>query len=315
MQTIMIVDDEPSIVDIFGLMLERKGYQTVPVHSGEECIQILQALQPDMILLDINMPSMDGWETLKQIRSNLHTQSIPVIMVTGIQLTPEETVKYGNLMDDYITKPTSINELVGHIETVFQKRKELDEEIEQALKKGIDEKTIAEIKRLTHNRETSDNLLRVLERGYKSSGTKESEPEYGSGSVPLTFISAKSADYDYARTLNAFLKKKGIPTFFSDESIDALGQANYRKIIDTMLEQAGHLVVVASRPEYVSEGWVEYEWGSFVNLQRAGKKQGGNLVILTVGSLNPADLPLSLQYNQVIPFTEENFGKLLHYLA
>jgi two-component system OmpR family response regulator len=337
MHTIMIVDDEPSIVDVFSMMLERKGHQTIQVHSGEECIEILHALNPDLILLDVRMVPMTGWETLEQIKSNPLTQSIPVIMVTGDQLTPEETMKYGNLIEDYIQKPTTIKELTGHIEAVLQRQEELNKRIEQARKRGADERTVAEIRRLTHNMEVSENLIRVLEKGYRSSDrapelrdhirqfsrTVELQRESiekivadpGSRSFPMTFISSKSADYEYARILNGFLKQHNIPTFFSDESIDAIGQANYRKIIDTMLEQANHLVVITSRPEHVREGWVEYEWGCFVNLQRSGRKEGGNVVVMTIGNLNPADLPLSLQYNQIIPFNETNLGKLLHYLS
>jgi two-component system OmpR family response regulator len=58
MHTIMIVDDEPSIVDIFSLMLERMGHHTIPARSGEECIEILRALSPDLILLDVRMQGM-----------------------------------------------------------------------------------------------------------------------------------------------------------------------------------------------------------------------------------------------------------------
>lgn len=337
MHTIMIVDDEESVVDIFSIVLERKGYQTLPAQSGEECLGILRAISPDLILLDVRMPGMSGWETLEMIKSNPLTQSIPVIMVTGDQLTPEETTKYGNLIEDYVQKPFSIKVLTEHIEALQQREENLNKKIEQAREKGADQRTIAEIKRLTHNMEVSENLIRALEKGGAPSETETdfqnhikkvsqtiemqrqsidkivSDP--GSRPIPMTFISSKSVDYEYARILNSFLREHSVPTFFSDESIDAIGQANYRKIIDTMLEQASHLVVITTSTEHVKEGWVEYEWGCFVNLQRSGRKKDGNLVVMTIGNLNPADLPLSLAYNQIIAFNEKNLEKILHYLS
>ncbi len=337
MSTIIIVDDEPSIVELLSVMLERQGHHAIPAESGEKCIEILRALNPDLILLDVRMPGMNGWETLKQIKSNPLTKSIPVIMVTGDQLTPEETTKYGHLIEDYIQKPFTRKEFAGHVDTVLRRPEELNKKIEHARQSGADERTIAEIRRLTHEMEISENLLRVLLRGNKPSDTtsESQDPirqfsrnveiqrrsienmvaDPSTRSVPMTFISSRSADYEYARILNGFLREHSIPTFFSDESIDAIGQANYRKIIDNMLEKAGHLVVITSSPEHVKEGWVEYEWGCFVNLQRSGRKKDGNLVVMTIGDLNPAELPLSLAYNQIIPFGEKSLEKILHYLS
>ena len=70
MNTILVVDDSPFIVDVFVTMLERGGYRTVAAYGGEECLEILKTVTPDLILLDIMMEPMDGWETLEKIKEN-----------------------------------------------------------------------------------------------------------------------------------------------------------------------------------------------------------------------------------------------------
>ena len=90
MYTILVVDDSPFIVDVFVTMLERGGYRTVAAYGGEECLEILKTVTPDLILLDIMMEPMDGWETLEKIKENPTTKEIPVLMLTAKQLTPVE---------------------------------------------------------------------------------------------------------------------------------------------------------------------------------------------------------------------------------
>ncbi len=88
MYTILVVDDSPFIVDVFVTMLERGGYRTVAAHGGEECLEILKTVTPDLILLDIMMEPMDGWETLEKIKENPATKDIPVLMLTAKQPDP-----------------------------------------------------------------------------------------------------------------------------------------------------------------------------------------------------------------------------------
>ncbi len=83
MNTILVVDDSPFIVDVFVTMLERGGYRTVAAYGGEECLEILKTVTPDLILLDIMMEPMDGWETLEKIKENSQTKEIPVLMLTA----------------------------------------------------------------------------------------------------------------------------------------------------------------------------------------------------------------------------------------
>ena len=94
MYTVLIVDDNPSIVDIFVNMLEQGGYRVLSAKSGEGALEILKTSRPDVILLDIMMEPMDGWQTLEQIKAGpLSISSIPVMMLTAKPLSPDEAEK------------------------------------------------------------------------------------------------------------------------------------------------------------------------------------------------------------------------------
>jgi len=128
------------------------------------------------------------------------------------------------------------------------------------------------------------------------------------------FISANHADYQYATEVYRFLKARGVPIFFSKESLPELGSADYRREIDRALDEAQYMIVVTSSIGNVQSSWVEAEWGFFINEKRSGRKSG-NIITLAVGSLVPSDLPPSLRYYEVLPFQPEAFEKLLRYLG
>ena len=115
---ILIVDDEPRIIEAVGMSLEVEGFDISCASSGYEALKKLIKELPDLILLDIMMPEMDGFETLKKIRE---VSSVPVIMLT---VKGEETDKVRGLTlgaDDYVTKPFSANELVSRIKAVLRR--------------------------------------------------------------------------------------------------------------------------------------------------------------------------------------------------
>jgi hypothetical protein len=136
---------------------------------------------------------------------------------------------------------------------------------------------------------TPSPASRVSKTENESKGVKYS-PEVQN----LIFLSAKSEDYIPAGRVYSFLTEHGYSVFFSDQTLPRRGNSDYRREIDRALEQAKHLVLVASRKEYVESKWVEAEWGSFINEKRAGRKEG-NIIVLLVGSMQVSDLPISLR--------------------
>lgn len=127
------------------------------------------------------------------------------------------------------------------------------------------------------------------------------------------FICAKSEDYRYAAEVSGFLTANGVSAFLSVESLPTLGDSDYRKAIDTVLEEATHMVVVTSSRDHVHAKWVEAEWGFFVNEKRSGRKSG-NLITLVAGGLRPEALPPSLRYYEVLPLHNEGLVRLLAYV-
>jgi len=81
---ILVVDDEPDIVVIEQVALEEAGYEVSSANNGEECLKMVAASPPDLIVLDVQMPGKPGFFVLQQLRENLETRAIPVIMVTGV---------------------------------------------------------------------------------------------------------------------------------------------------------------------------------------------------------------------------------------
>ncbi|HIL08333.1 MAG TPA: adenylate/guanylate cyclase domain-containing response regulator [Candidatus Latescibacteria bacterium] len=130
---ILIVDDEQGIVDLLGQVLELGGYAVRPVSSGQAALQTAQAALPDLILLDLAMPVMDGFETCRRLKANPATKDVPVIFITG-QSEIEKVVQGFELgAVDYITKPFNTTELLRRVSThieLYQLQRRLAREVE-----------------------------------------------------------------------------------------------------------------------------------------------------------------------------------------
>jgi len=166
MYTILKVDDSPMIVDVFATMLERGGYRPITAFSGEECLEVLKKTPPDLVLLDIMMEPMDGWETLGKIKTSPATRGIPILMLTAKPLTPEEANEYGAYIEDYILKPTTHHQLYEAIERVLARRHSIAADIERAREAGVDPRVIDEYERLYKSVDINRRLLKILETTY-----------------------------------------------------------------------------------------------------------------------------------------------------
>lgn len=172
MYTILVVDDSPFIVDVFVTMLERGGYRTVAAYGGEECLEILKTVTPDLILLDIMMEPMDGWETLEKIKENPATKDVPVLMLTAKQLTPTEAQEYGPYIEDYVLKPITHRELYDAIEHVLSRRQNIRADIDKAAQSGADEELVSEYARLSKGIDVNKRLMKILETTYNFNDSK-----------------------------------------------------------------------------------------------------------------------------------------------
>jgi two-component system, OmpR family, response regulator VicR len=123
MTTIMVVDDEPDLLEVVKLILESDGYQVVTANGGQEALDKIERVMPGLVLLDIIMPKMDGWEVFSRIKGNPKTHDIPVIMLTAKDQRIDKLIGLHVVrVDDYITKPFGRSELLERIKRVLQEK-------------------------------------------------------------------------------------------------------------------------------------------------------------------------------------------------
>jgi DNA-binding response OmpR family regulator len=116
---ILVVDDEEDILHFLELVLREKGYQVVTASGGPEALTRAQIEKPDLVLLDIMMPQMDGWEVLKLLRVDEETAPIPVAMLSARTEAKDRVQGLQEGAVDYICKPFSLQELLAKIEAIF----------------------------------------------------------------------------------------------------------------------------------------------------------------------------------------------------
>ncbi|GIM27896.1 DNA-binding response regulator [Clostridium polyendosporum] len=120
-EKILIVDDEENIVELLKFNLENSGYKVLTAYNGIDALKVVKSEQPKLVLLDLMLPGLDGYDVCKEIRRDSLTTNIPIIMTTA---KGEEIDKILGLelgADDYLTKPFSIRELVARVKAVLRR--------------------------------------------------------------------------------------------------------------------------------------------------------------------------------------------------
>ena len=123
-KTVMVVDDNPDIVTIVKTILEGKGYGVQSAYSGKEVFNLLTEQKPDLIVLDIMMPQMDGLEVLTRLKGDAATSTIPVILLTAKVQYEDVLGGYKMGADYYITKPFTSTQLLNGINLLLGEGKE-----------------------------------------------------------------------------------------------------------------------------------------------------------------------------------------------
>jgi len=161
MKKIMVADDEPEIIDIIKKMLSGK-YEVIGVYNGEEALKKAKEVKPDLILLDILMPKMDGWETLRKLKQDEELKNIPVSMLTALPLTPEDTFdKPIDDIENYIVKPFTKETLLKKIEDIFEREEEAKKKYEE-LKEKVGEDIANEYMKLSRAINRHRRLIGVI---------------------------------------------------------------------------------------------------------------------------------------------------------
>lgn len=130
-QTILVVDDEQDLLDLIEYNLKKEGFKVLKAEDGKEGIKVARKQNPDLVLLDIMMPKMDGLEVVEVMRNDEALKRIPIIFLTarGDEKTEVEGLNKGG--DDYITKPISTTKLISRIKAVLRRFEETEEPVDK----------------------------------------------------------------------------------------------------------------------------------------------------------------------------------------
>jgi DNA-binding response OmpR family regulator len=121
MAKILVVDDEPDIVRIVVKIMESRGHDVVTAIDGPMGLEAAQIEQPDVVILDLNLPKMDGFEVCRRIKESEETRHIPVLMMTAAYVTVEDADRGTKLgADEYVTKPFLREVLVHNVERLLR---------------------------------------------------------------------------------------------------------------------------------------------------------------------------------------------------
>ncbi len=117
---ILIVEDIPGLIHILQLEVQRLGYETILASNGEEAVELALAQLPNLIMMDIMMPEMDGLEAARRIRENPQTRTIPIIAVTALSSRKDKKKCFDSGCDDYLSKPFTASKLSSSITKLLE---------------------------------------------------------------------------------------------------------------------------------------------------------------------------------------------------
>jgi DNA-binding response OmpR family regulator len=133
---VLVVEDEADVAEMIRYNLGREGYEVRLAATGTDALRQVKEVRPDLILLDIMVPHLNGWEICRRLRQDRETQAIPVIMVTGRVEEGDKVLGFEMGADDYVTKPFSPRELVARVRAVSRRGRPGEEQANQPVRAG-----------------------------------------------------------------------------------------------------------------------------------------------------------------------------------
>ena len=119
---ILIIEDERALTDVLTYNLQREGFETLVANDGQEGLRKAQTLLPDLIILDLMLPVLNGLEVCRELRGGEHTRSIPIVMLTAKAEETDQVVGFSLGADDYVTKPFSVKVLVQRLRALLRRQ-------------------------------------------------------------------------------------------------------------------------------------------------------------------------------------------------
>jgi putative two-component system response regulator len=124
---VLVVDDDPANVQVFSRLMIRLGYEALSAQTGERALEIVSAQRPDLVLLDVNMPGIDGFEVCRRLKANRATRLIPVVLVTTLTASEDRIRGIEAGADDFVAKPPALAELEARVRSLLRLKTYTDE--------------------------------------------------------------------------------------------------------------------------------------------------------------------------------------------
>jgi two-component system phosphate regulon response regulator PhoB len=134
---ILIIEDERALTDVLSYNLQREGYEVAVAHDGREGLRKAQTVLPDMIILDLMLPGLDGLEVCRQLRAGERTRAVPIVMLTAKAEETDQLIGFSMGADDYVTKPFSVKVLIHRLKALWRRQETETEPVEVIEHLGI----------------------------------------------------------------------------------------------------------------------------------------------------------------------------------
>ena len=249
MSTVLIVDDDPTARETLVAMLEGEGYDLHLAKDGRQALQMLKGLQPDLILLDVMMPALDGFEVCRRIRATPHLAEVPIILLTALDDRDSLLKGIEAGADDFLTKPADRRELTARARTItrLNRYRTLTEQRENI--RRMAERVVAaqEEERQRLSRELHDDLGQALTTHLLAIRNLQQDL-----SLPRqTLIERLQSLYDQSYEL--FVKIRGIARDLRPPVLDALGLKVAMQTYCTEFTRRTHLPVIFESEDALPE--------------------------------------------------------------
>ena len=159
MKKVLVVDDDSILRTVLKHTLEQQGYQVKTVHSGKEALNVFEQDVPDLIVSDVSMPEMDGFEFCRQLRSQPSGQLVPFIFLSAKTDLDHRVEGHSSGADDYLTKPFEMKELLAKIEGLLERSRRIHSEIVHLMQQLVNSNAVSQVKISSQLSSTTFNNL------------------------------------------------------------------------------------------------------------------------------------------------------------
>ena len=162
-QTILIIEDEPSLVEVLSYNLEKEGFEVLTASNGRDGLERARSALPDLVILDLMLPLIDGLQVCAQLRGDAKTQNIRVLMLTARSEETDEVVGFNVGADDYVTKPFKVRPLIHRIKALLRRNEKSTSETSVLSVHGVEiDKACFEVKVSGEELELTRTEFRLL---------------------------------------------------------------------------------------------------------------------------------------------------------